>query len=431
MQSKLSMKLVSALLLTIFSGAAAASAFQVLKQNGSGLGNAYAGSAAVAENASTIFHNPAAMTRLQAREVSLGLTAIRPSMRFSDRGSNVDALAGSGNGGDAGGYWAPIPNANLAWALSKDVYLGLGISAPFGLKTDYDDRWLGAAQSQLFDMKTLNVNPSLAWRVNEKLSLGFGLNWQKVNMKFRSLAGSDAALSHIVAKGELDDDALGWNAGVLFEISPTTRLGISYRSSVKYHTTGDSRLASDGTVMGNTVLAGIAGMGVATNAKIKSTLKMPDLFILSVAQRLSDRWEMLGDISRTGWHVIPRFDIHDSSSGALAQRLNADFRNAWRIALGANYQYNDQWKLKYGIAYDQSPVKRPRTRLAQLPDNERVWLSFGAQWTPDKASRFDLGMAYIHLKNNRIDQHLADTNHLIGKYKGNLLVFGAQYSLAF
>ncbi len=431
MMNRFSMNLASAVVLSVFSGAAAASAFQVVKQNGSGLGNAYAGSAAVAENASTIYHNPGAMTRLQAREVSLGMAAIRPSLRFSDRGSDVGALAGSGNGGDAGGYWAPIPNANMVWALNKDVYLGLGISAPFGLKTDYADRWLGAAQSQLFDMKTLNVNPSIAWRVNEKVSLGFGLNWQKVDMKFRSLAGSAVGLDRIVATGELDDDAWGWNAGVLFELSPSTRLGISYRSRIKYHTTGDSSLRSDGSALGNMVLAGMAGSGVPTNAKIQSTMKLPDLFIVSVAQQLSDRWEMLGDISRTGWHVIPRFDIHDSASGALAQRLDANFRNAWRVALGATYKYNDQWKLKYGVAYDQSPVKRPETRLAQLPDNDRLWLSFGTQWMPDKESRVDLGMAYLHLKNNRINKDTPTGGHLSGNYKGNMWVLGAQYSKAF
>ena len=428
---KYSLKMTLALMLTLLSGAAAASGFQLVKQNGSGLGNAYAGSAAVGENASTIHHNPAAMTRLQARELSLGAVVAHPSLRFSDRGSRVDALAGTGNGGDAGDYWLALPNLHAAWAVNKDLYLGLGISAPFGLKSDYEKRWLGAAQSQLFDMKTLNVNPSVAWRASDKVSLGFGFNWQKVDMKSKALAGSDAAMSHILIRSKIDDDAWGWNAGALFELSPTTRLGLSYRSRIKYHMDGDNRLVSDGTATGGAVFASLPLMGISSQMKIKSDMTLPDLFILSVVQQLSSRWEMLGDISRTGWHVLPRLDVHEASSGARIQRLDADFRNTWRIAVGANYQYNEQWKLKYGVAYDQTPVKRAQTRLTQLPDGDRVWLTLGAQWAPDKATRFDFGLAYIDLRDSRIDRRLSDSNHLIGNYKSNIWSFGAQYSQSF
>ena len=180
-----SMKLVPAMLLAAFSGAASASGFQLLEQNASGLGNAYAGSAAVADNASTIYFNPAGMTKLQAREVSGGISAVNPSFHFNDRGSSAGALQTAGDGGNAGG-WAAIPNGYMSWALNKDVYVGLGLGAPFGLKTEYDDRWIGAAQSQMFEVKNINLNPSVAWRMNDKVSLGFGLNRQKVEAQYNS-----------------------------------------------------------------------------------------------------------------------------------------------------------------------------------------------------------------------------------------------------
>ena len=170
MTQRTTMKLIPALLLVAFSGSASASGFQLLEQNLSGLGNAYAGSAAVAENASTIYFNPAGMTQLQDREVSGGLAAIGPSFKFKDEGSQVGALAGAGNGGDAGG-WAAVPNGYVSWALTKDVYVGLGIGAPFGLKTEYDDLWVGAAQATMFEVKTFNINPSVAYRLNDKVSV--------------------------------------------------------------------------------------------------------------------------------------------------------------------------------------------------------------------------------------------------------------------
>ncbi len=137
-----SMKLIPALLLVAFSSVASASGFQLMEQNASGIGNAYAGSAAVAEDASTIYFNPAGMTQLKEREISGGISAVGPSFHFHDQGSSVGALAGSGDGGNAGG-WAAIPNGYLSWALNKDLYVGVGVGAPFGLKTEYDDPWLG------------------------------------------------------------------------------------------------------------------------------------------------------------------------------------------------------------------------------------------------------------------------------------------------
>ena len=410
----ISMKLIPALVLAAFSGAASASGFQLMEQNASGIGNAYAGSAAVADNASTIYFNPAGMTKLQSREVSGGLSVVKPSFHFDDKGSNVGALAGTGEGGNAGD-WAFIPNGYASWALSKDLYVGVGVGAPFGLKTEYDDRWVGAAQAQMFEIKTININPSIAYRVNEKISLGFGLNWQKLEAKYNRLAGVNAA--GVTAKMSLEDDAWGWNAGVLYDASSSTRIGLSYRSRIKYDTSGDVKQLPPGT-----------------KTPIEANLTMPDTVIMSVTQKLSDRWEMLGDLSWTGWSTIPKVDIM-RSSGTLAQTLDTEFRDAWRVALGANYKYNDTWKLKYGVAYDQTPVESARVRLVSLPDNDRVWFSFGAQWAPDKASRLDLGATYIYVRDSKIDNNqttaVPSRGRVTGEYSGNIWVFGAQYSMAF
>ncbi len=405
-----SLKMIPAMLLVVFSGAASASGFQLMEQNASGIGNAYAGSAAVAENASTVYFNPAGMTQLQDREVSLGVSAVNPSFKFNDKGSKVGSLGTSGEGGDAGG-WSVLPNGYASWALTKDVYAGIGISSPFGLKTEYDDYWVGAAQARSFEIKTVNINPSLAWRVNDKWSLGAGLNWQRLEATYKRLASTGAAS----VKMTLDDDTWGWNVGALYTVSSSTKLGFSYRSAIKHETEGQTD--SNGVKANNT----------------KATLKLPDTAIISVAQQLSDRWQMLGDLSWTGWSSIPRVNIINADTGAVSQVLETDFRNTWRIALGANYKYNDAWKFKYGIAYDQTPVKRAENRLVSLPDNDRVWFSFGAQWTPNKASRVDLGVSYIHVRDSKIDNDQTSNTRgrVTGEYSGDIWVLGAQYSLAF
>jgi len=429
-------------MLATLSGAASASGFQLLEQSASGIGNAYAGSAAVAENASTIYYNPAGMTQLQEREISGGISAVDPSFNFHNKDSNVGALGNSGEGGNAGG-WSFIPNGYASWALNKDLYVGVGIGAPFGLKTEYDDRWLGAAQATMFEIKTLNINPSVAYRLNDTVSLGAGVNWQRLEAQYSRQAGIYAGMyslsvgsvdfSRVKSTMQLEDDAWGWNVGALFTLSPATKLGVSYRSEVKYHTKGDVVLSNDGSPLGAKSMAVLLAGGA--QSQLNADLTMPSTFILSVAQKLDDRWEMLGDVTRTGWSSIPKVDIM-RTSGDKAQTLDTDFRDAWRVALGANYQYNDAWKLKFGVAYDQTPVKRAETRLASLPDNDRVWFSFGTQWAPDKTSRVDFGVSYIVVRDSKINNDQTKGEKLArgviaGDYSGNIWLLGAQYSMSF
>ena len=428
------LRLIPALLAVAFSGSASASGFQLLEQNASGIGNAYAGSAAVAENASTILFNPAGMTQLQAREVSVGVSAISTSFKFSNDGaSSVGSFATAGNGGDGGG-WGFVPNGYVSWALSKDLYLGLGVGAPFGLKVEYDKSWIGAAQSTSFDIKTYNLNPSIAYRVNDTVSVGFGLNWQRIEAEYLRQAGTTAGTSLVQVKMKLDDDSWGWNAGLLFKLSPATKIGVSYRSEVKYKTKGNVALSSDGSALGNATLAGLVGAGRASDVKAK--IDVPDTVVLSGTHQLNDRWELLGDVSWTGWSSIPKVDIFRTSgvlNGQIAQTLDTRFRDTWRFAVGANYRIDDAWKLKLGVAYDQTPVPNAAHRLTSLPDNDRTWLSVGAQWRPNKTSTLDMGLTYLYVKDPKIsNDQRADVRGLVsGSYDASIWILGAQYSMAF
>ncbi len=417
---------------TAFAGSAGAAGFQLLEQNASGIGNAYAGSAAVADNASTIFYNPAGMTQLKDREYSVGVTAIQPSFKFTDGGSSVGALAGTGNGGDAGqlGF---VPNGYLSWAYSPDLKFGLGVGAPFGLMTKYDTPWLGGAQSNSFEIKTYNINPSVAYRVNDTVSIGGGVSWQRLEAEYKRQAGVTALFGPGTAalaaatpiKLTLDDEAWGWNVGVLFKLAPETKLGLSYRSKLKYDVTG--KIVASGPS---------AAVNAAASSDAKASIELPDTFIASLTHQLNDRWELLGDLSWTGWSSIPKIDVIRTSgagAGTIAQTLDTNFRDAWRVALGGNYKYSDAWKLKLGIAYDQTPVKGATTRLVSLPDNDRLWLSVGAQWKLAKDSTLDFGVAYLYLKDAQIDNNQTATGRgrVTGTYQDSGWILGAQYSAAF
>lgn len=426
MKMKTIARLIPLLAAGLASGQVAAAGFQLLEQNASGIGNSYAGSAAVAENASTIFFNPAGMTQLKDREVSVGMSAVRPTFKFDNRGSSVGVLGTAGEGNDAGS-WAFIPNAYMSWALTKNLYAGLGIGAPFGLVTEYDNPWLGGAQAIKFDIKTVNLNPSLAYRINDKISVGGGLSYQKMKVEYiRQATVTSAALAATTATLSADNDAWGWNVGALFTLSPTTKVGVSYRSSIKHDLKGD--LSVSGPAAG-------ASAALTTGAA-KADVELPETFILSVAQTLNDKWEMLGDVSWTGWSSIPKVDIVRTSgalNGVTVQTLDTKFRDTWRFALGTNYRLNEQVKLKFGIAYDQSPVQSDQHRLVSLPDSNRTWLSTGAQIKVSKDSMVDLGAAYLRVAESHIDnnQTALGRGRVTGVYDARVWVLGAQYSMAF
>lgn len=427
-------RLIPALVAVVFSGSAAAAGFQLFgEQSASGLGNAGAGSAAVAENASTIYYNPAGMTQLQSREVSVGVALVKTNFEFSNNGSSTGLLAGDGGNG---GTFAAVPNAYMSMALSKDLYVGLGIGAPFGLKTDYDNPWQGGAHSLSFDIKTVNINPSLAWRATDWVSLGVGLNFQKIDAEYKKLAGIGPSpvpglgatrrpLHTSVVTLDADDTAWGWNIGALFTLSPQTKVGVSYRSSVKY--------TLDGTL---TTAGSDAVLNAATSSNAKADLTLPDTFVVSVAHALNDKIELLGDISWTGWSSVDKVDIMRTSgaaSGSLALRLDTQFKNTWRAAVGGNYKMNETLKFRFGVAYDQTPIKDAEHRLTSLPDNDRTWFSAGVQWKPAKGMTLDVGGAYLYLKDADINNAgtSAAQGRVKGSYQDSAWLLGTQFSMAF
>src|SRR5882762_4082799 len=252
-------------------------------------------------------------------QVSAGLALINLSAKFSDSGSTAPAGIGSlgGNGGDAGGLSA-VPNVYFAMDLAKDWKVGVGVSVPFGLKTEYDPAWVGRFQAIKSDISTLNINPSVSYKLNQTVSLGFGLNYQSIDAEFTNAVNLGAAeeMADIKAK-----DTSGWgaNLGAMFQVAPDTRLGVSYRSSIKYHLTGTATFS--------------AGVPFAS-ANVNTDIKMPDSASIAVQHRLNPSWTLLADVTRTGWAKIKDLTINLDSGGQLSSTPE-NFKNTWRVGVGA------------------------------------------------------------------------------------------------
>jgi long-chain fatty acid transport protein len=161
-------------------------------------------------------------------------------------------------------------------------------------------------------------------------------------------------------------------------------------------------------------------------------LKLPDTWIFSATHQVSDKWQLLGDVSFTGWSSIPKLDLVRTTTGAPAQTIDSDFRDTWRIAAGATYKYSPKMNLKFGLAFDQSPVKGEATRLVSLPDNDRTQISVGSQYLLGNGSTVDIGLAYLMMGDSPINNNQSPARGTVtGSFAGNAVIVGVQYSMPF
>jgi long-chain fatty acid transport protein len=438
-QSLIGVAVASAL--AALSGNAAASAFALIEQS-SGLGNAFAGGAAAAEDATTIFFNPAGMSRLKGKQVTVAASLIQFSAKFSDTGSETASAQTSkgDNGGDAGSLTL-VPNTYMVTEVDPALRLGLGINVPFGLKTEYDPTWVGRFQAIDSKIQTVNLNPSVSYQVNDITSLGFGLNYQHITgeltsaVNYSALAVSAGVIGSVglgsegVSTISGSDSAWGYNFGALFNVTPETRVGLSYRSKINYTLTG--------TITFSNVPAALAASALGprvANGDVILPISMPDTFSLSAFHQLNDKWDLMADATRTGWGTLQQLKI-DRTDGTNVQTVPENWKNTWRVAAGASYHYNEQWMARVGVAYDQTPVP-DAYRTARIPDNDRTWLAFGGQYKPSQASTLDFGYAHLFIKDANISniQNVPPTSangNLVGTYSSSVDILSVQYAYSF
>lgn len=386
-------------------GMAQAAGFALIEQNASGLGNAYAGQAASAQDASTIFFNPAGLTLLPDRQLVMAGHLIKPQAEFSGS-SNI----GGGNGGDAGGL-ALVPNAYLAYRLTPDVHVGVGMNAPFGLKTEYDSTWAGRHHGIKSELKTINLNPSIAWKANDTLSLGAGLSIQYAKATLTNTTAAGLA----TIKG--DDFGWGFNLGALWKVSDATRIGVAYRSEV------DQKL--EGTAEFSAV--------PSQNGPVTASVTLPDSASLSIVHQLNPKLELLADVTWTGWSDFDELRII-RTSGALLGVTPENWSDSYRYSVGVNYRMNDKLTLRGGVAYDETPVS-DAFRTVRIPDESRTWLAFGARYRLSNQTALDFGYAHLFVKDARINK--TETLPAIGAvtvtgtYDASVDILSAQFTHSF
>jgi long-chain fatty acid transport protein len=414
---------LAALTLFVFllAGIASAAGFALIEQSVSGLGTAFSGGAAIAEDASTIYYNPAGLTRLSGSEVIGGVHVIVPYAKFHNEGSkHVTGLPLRGaDGGDAGKA-TPIPNLYFSSRLTDRLAVGLGINTPFGLQTDYDSGWVGRYHALKSDLMTININPSVAYKVNDHLSVGGGLNAQYIKATLTNAVdfGTISAMHGIPGSIPQGQDGLakltgeswgfGFNFGLLYEFTPQTRAGLAFRSKVKQKLTGDAEFSGVPTLLATAF----------PNCTISSNIDLPASAAASFAHQLNSQWTVMTDITWTQWDSFNELRIKFNNPALTDSVVTTDWRNTFRYSIGVQYAPDDRWTLKTGVAYDQTPIRSAQYRTPRIPDNSRFWTSLGAKYRLSKSVDIDAGYAHLFVSDPKVDKAATGEDAIRGALKG-------------
>ncbi|UZK03039.1 OmpP1/FadL family transporter [Venatoribacter cucullus] len=475
---------------SLFSAGVQAGGFKINEQSASGAGRAFAGSAAIAKDASVVFFNPAGMSRLEQSQASFGFTFLNLEGEFKN-GVRTDGAGVSSNipvtattpFGEAGVYndggdFMPdkvIPFGYYVRKLDEKMAVGLGIFAPFGTSTDYAQGSLASGFADETMLTAIDIQPTFSYQLTDTFSVGLGLDIvyaKGVLSKELDLVPLAAAYKAAGAEQDInpedyrgyenkfevsgDDIAFGWNFGLMWDVTPATTLGLAYRSEIEFELEGDSEFKKSTGVMvysedNNRVVPADALIGGTSGTVPKQASRVPltgpQSATLSVAHQFNDRVLLLAGATWTDWSSFKYFDIIGTEPGlisavsGLGENYIGHIVEKWRdtvsVSVGAEYLLNQNWTLRAGYAFDESPVKEAY-RTARVPDNDRQWLTVGATYNLNPRWSFDAALAYLFIGTSELNEFNKDRNdeilppdNLTGEYDINALgiSFQANYRM--
>ena len=379
-------------LLSLAAGGARAGGLYISEFGTTLMGTASAGAQAYADDASTAFHNPAGMARLDSHALMAGAGVLASDIRFDQ--DPATPVAG-GNGGQQGSF-APILSNSYVHSLTDRFKLGISLISVSGAVLEPDNSWAGRFQLQEVTLLTLTATPSLAVRLTDWLSLGAGANLMYARMSYK-LAVPLLPLGQ-VKLNQLDDFEPGFTVGALAELGPRTRFGALYTSKIEPDLSGDIRLG------------GFTG-AVDTKIPLVQTVRT------SLYHGLDDRWALLGS---AGWENWSDFGTQWVNTAGGAAPVPRNWKDTWYVAAGVHYRPQPRWLLQTGFKYDSSPVSSSN-RTADMPMDQQFRAAVGAQYR--WSERLTLGASFVYANYGEGQINQTGANGLIGDYSSNNLFF--------
>lgn len=397
-----------------------AGGFARTEQSVSGMGIGQAGRASAAEDASTVYGNPAGMARLEGQQITAGAV-------FIDASTDISHVSGRSSGSNDGDMvpFSSVPFGFYTWKLDEHWAFGFGAYAPFGLSTDYENGFQGRMFASKSDIKVVTLQPTVSYAFNDRLSIGFGPTLNRIAGSLESDITLSPALADTAVKVKGEDTALGFNAGVLFDATDTTRVGLTYHSRVDYKLDCHTQVATG---------AGTPSLLLASN-RYDCTLKVttPESYDFSVTQELNDAWKLYASATWTGWSSLQDLSLRNqpisaAQGGSLASALTGsiqeglNWHDTWAYAIGTDYRLNPQWVLRTGLMFDQSPTSNTN-RSPRTPTGDRRIFSMGVGY--DVTPQLTIDLAYSYLREESVDVSRANAlGSYSATYQSDASLFG-------
>ncbi|MGK5011599.1 OmpP1/FadL family transporter [Janthinobacterium sp. MDB2-8] len=421
-----------------FASTAQASGYRFGSQSVSAQGTADA-SGAEAADASTIFYNPAGLSRLEGTQFVGGGTIVVPHSTYTDAGSKP-FFAGNRTPYAATKDYAPDAVVAPALYASKKINdqwtVGAGLFVPYGAKLDYGNDWYGRYAITNIKLEAIALNPSVSFKLDQHHSFGFGVTaeYMKAELgqgvdvpgsvaflgkfaptasqaflaniaKTQGLAAAQAAgaaLQGPIKDGHASMDGHDWgfgfNLGYLYQLNEGTRFGIAYRSSISHKLKGSTIWDFSQVTSNPAVNAFIAKASNKVNSEALVELRTPETLSVNAFHQMDDKWALMGDVTWTRTSRLENLDIQFPPTAEGAERIRQNWKDTYRVSLGTNYKYSESLMLRAGIAHDQAPVRSAELRHPALPDSDRMQYSIGANWKLNANSSIDLAYSYIDFK---------------------------------
>lgn len=364
---KMTMKAAAAAVMAVCAASAAhAAGFMLTEQSAGALGRAYAGVGVDGTDISGVYYNPATMTLHPGTQIQAGFVAV-----------GLD-LAYEGNDGSTenGQYnTQAIPHGYISHQLTDNMWIGLAMTVPFGMGTEYDDNWPLAYKGISAEVLTFDFNPNVAWKVSDKLSLGAGMSIQY------AAADLKMGMNHGVTS-EIDADSVAWgfNVGLMWSPLENLRFGLSYRSRINHNADGDLETR-------------IPAMNVTQVVDASATIATPAWAMATAAWDVNDLLSLYATFRWTDWSSFEELTI-ESLAG------NTTITNKWQdtylFSVGADLRFTSWWTFRAGIGYETSPIDDPKYRTAIIPDADRWWFALGSSFKATENMQIDVSAAWLH-----------------------------------
>lgn len=419
--------------------------------------------AAEAADASTIFYNPAGLTKLDSSQISVNANIVLPSIHYeADSATDFTGLPVQGSKNGKITKTTVAPHIYGAYKVNDNLTVGLGVYVPFGSATEYEKDSVLRHNINKLGLTSIAVEPVAAWKFNERHSFGAGIIAQHTSAELRKYADwgimekaralketppNPTKAAQIKADGHADVKGSDWGFGYqlawMWDINDRARVGVNYRSKVSHTLKGDAEWAADDTAAKAMWSTALAANGYTANEKARVKIVTPESLSVHGMYKVSDKANLFGDVTWTRHSRFNKAELVFENTKKIVNgnsdrtTITPNWRNTYKVGLGGSYQISEPLQLRAGIAFDKSPVRNADYRMNSLPDGNRIWFSAGMKYHIGKNHVVDAAYTHIHINDTSYRTAKASGNDVDSKgassarFKNHADIIGLQYTYKF